>query len=141
MQNLFHEYKTIFLGKRGKRWNFLETFSVYCSTGASDRSFYPIFNKRFDHLEILLTICRPKNILSAGSLCGPYVPSPQSKCSKRTFMLPQTYHVSVSSMLSKLYLPPPKNFCHKIRTAIDFSRNFWFLWTIKQWHKEFKVCF
>ena len=27
---------------------------------ASDRSFYPIFNKRFDHLETLLTICRPK---------------------------------------------------------------------------------
>ena len=23
-------------------------------------SFYPIFNKRFDHLETLLTICRPK---------------------------------------------------------------------------------
>ena len=30
------------------------------STGASDRSFYPIFNKRFDHLESLLTIHRPK---------------------------------------------------------------------------------
>ena len=23
-----------------------------------------------------------------------------------------------------VYLPPPSNFCHKIRTAIDFSRNF-----------------
>ena len=30
------------------------------STGASNRSFYPIFNKSFDHLEILLTICRPQ---------------------------------------------------------------------------------
>ena len=71
------------------------------STGASGRSFYPIFNKRFDHLETLLTICRPKKVLSAGSLCGPLVPSPQSKCPKRTFMLPQKYHVSVSNMLSK----------------------------------------
>ena len=71
------------------------------STGASDRSFYSIFNKRFDHLETLLTICRLKKVLSAGSLCGPLVPSPQSKCPKRTFMLPQKYHVSVSNMLSK----------------------------------------
>ena len=28
------------------------------STGASDRSFYPIFNKKFDHLE---TLHRPDN--------------------------------------------------------------------------------
>ena len=50
------------------------------STEASDRSFYPIFNKMFDHLETMLTICRPKTVLPAGSLCGPLVPSPQSKC-------------------------------------------------------------
>ena len=56
--------------------------------GASDRSFYPIFNKRFDYLETLLTKRRSKNVLSAGSLCGPLVPSPQSKCPKMTFMLP-----------------------------------------------------
>ena len=42
------------------------TFSI--STGASRRSFYPIFNKRFDHLEALLTIHRPKKALSAGVL-------------------------------------------------------------------------
>ena len=30
-----------------------------------------------------------------------------------------------------VYLPPPPNFCHKTRTAIDFSRNF----------EEFNVCF
>ena len=70
-------------------------------TGASDRSFYPIFNKRSDHLETLLAICRPKKVLSAGSQCGPLVPSPQFKCPKRTFMLPQKYHVSTSNMLSK----------------------------------------
>ena len=71
------------------------------STGASDRSFYPTFNKRLGHLETLLTIHRPQNKLSPGSLCGTLVPSPQSKCPKRTFMLPQKYHVSVSNMLSK----------------------------------------
>ena len=71
------------------------------STGPSDITFYPNFNKMFDHLETMLTICRPEKVLSAGSLCGPLVPSPQSKCPKRTFMLPQKYHASVSNMLSK----------------------------------------
>ena len=70
------------------------------SSGVSDRSFYPIFNKKFDNLETLLTIHRSKNVLSAGSLCGRLVPSPQSKCPKRTFILPQKYHVSASNMLS-----------------------------------------
>ena len=63
--------------------------------------FYPIFNKKFDHLETLLKICRPKKGLSAGSPCWPLVSSPQSKCPKRTFMLAQKYHVSISYMLSK----------------------------------------
>ena len=49
------------------------------NAGAKDRSFYPIFNKRFDHLQTLLTIYRLKRVLSAGSLCGPLVLSPQSK--------------------------------------------------------------
>ena len=43
------------------------------STGASDRSFYPIFNKRFGHLETLLKIHRPKNVLSSVSLYWPLV--------------------------------------------------------------------
>ena len=50
------------------------------TTGASDRSLYPIFNKTFDHLETLLTIHRPKEVWSAGSLCRFLVASPQSKC-------------------------------------------------------------
>ena len=70
------------------------------STGASDRSFYPIFNKRLDHLETLLTIQRPKKVLLAGSLRGPLVPSPQSKCPKMIFMLSQKYHAQVSNLLS-----------------------------------------
>ena len=56
------------------------------STGVSDRSFYPIFNKTFDHFETLLTIHRPEKVLSSRSLCGPLVPSLQSKCPKRTFI-------------------------------------------------------
>ena len=70
------------------------------STGASDRSFYLIFQKRFDQLETLLTIHRSKKVLAAGSLRGSLVASPQPKCPKRTFILPQKYHASVSNMLS-----------------------------------------
>ena len=50
--------------------------SQHNSTGASDRSFYPIFDKSFDHLETLLTIRRPKKGLPAGSLRGSLVPIP-----------------------------------------------------------------
>ena len=76
------------------------SYVLYISTRASGRGFYPIFNKTFDHLETLMTIHRPKNVLSAGSLCGPLVSSPQSICPKRTFILPQKCHASVSNMLS-----------------------------------------
>ena len=37
-----------------------EFWEIFYGTEASDRSFYSIFNKRFDHLEALLTIHRPK---------------------------------------------------------------------------------
>ena len=63
---------------------------ISISTGANDRSSYPIFNKKSGNLEALLTICRPKTVLSAGSLCGSLVPSFQSKYIKRTFMLPKS---------------------------------------------------
>ena len=77
--------------KPAKLANILIFWSILpISTGASDRSFYSTFNKRFDHLETLLTICRPKKVFSAGLLCGPLVPSPQSKCPKRTFMCPKS---------------------------------------------------
>lgn len=48
----------------------------YYSTGASDRCFLPIFNKRSDHLQILFTIHGLKNVLSTGSLRGLLVHSP-----------------------------------------------------------------
>ena len=69
-------------------WNKFSSFTF--STGASDRSFYPIFNKRFDHLETLLTICRPKKILSAGLLCGLLVSSPQSNALKGPSCYPKS---------------------------------------------------
>ena len=72
---------------------------MHHSTGARDRSFYPIFNKRFHHIETLLTIRRPKKVLSGRSLCRPLVPSSQSKCPKRSFILPQV------SCLTGLSLP------------------------------------
>ena len=50
----------------------------FYSTGANDRSFYPIFNKMFDRLETLHTIHKPKKVLSAGSLCEPLVLSSQN---------------------------------------------------------------
>ena len=68
---------------------------IKVSTGASDRSFYPIFSKKFDLLETLMIIFRSKKVLSAGSLCGHLVSSPPSKFPKRTFMLLGKYHVSV----------------------------------------------
>ena len=37
----------------------MDNFLLY-STEASDRRFYPNFNKTFDHLETLLAIHRPK---------------------------------------------------------------------------------
>ena len=40
------------------------------SIGASDRSFYPIFNKRFDHLETLLTMQTPKKCCQLGHCAG-----------------------------------------------------------------------
>ena len=64
----------------------LKRFFTY-SAGASERPFHPIFNKRFDDLKTLVTIQRPKKTLSAGSLCGPLVPSAHSKGPKRTFIL------------------------------------------------------
>ena len=94
------------------------------STGASDRSFYSIFNKRFDHLETLLTTDWPKKVLSAGSLCGPLVPCPQSKCPKRTFMLAQKYqsHWNVS---------------WKTKTNINFIGQTWVRPPAKCWVKGF----
>ena len=59
------------------------------------QKFLPIFNKRFYHLETVLTIHRPKKVLSAGSLCELLVPSPQSKCPKMTFIVPQSIMLQI----------------------------------------------
>ena len=75
-------------------------FCLLVSTRASDRIFNLIFSKKFDQLETLLTLQRPKKALSAGSLCGSLVPIPQSKRSQKTFILPRKYQTSFSNMLS-----------------------------------------
>ena len=68
------------------------------------------FRKGYSTQQCLLVVQEPATevltpfltkVLSAGSLCGPLVPSTQSKCPKRTIMLPQKYHVLISNMLSK----------------------------------------
>ena len=90
-------------------------FLIINSTGASDRSFYPIFNKRFDHLETLLTICRPKKILSAGLLCGLLVSSPQSNALKG----PSCYPKSIMFQFQICY-QSHWNVSWKTKTNINF---------------------
>ena len=87
---MFHKFTTGRNVEMKKCYLLSITFTSTRSTGASGRSFYPIFNKKFDHLETLLTIHRPKKVLSAGSLCGPLVPSPQCKCPKGASYYPKS---------------------------------------------------
>ena len=58
--------------------------------------------------------------LSAGSLCRPLVSSPLSKGPKRTFILHQKYHASVSNKLSQ----PVKCFIER-KTNINFKSQTW----------------
>ena len=64
---MFHKFTTARNVEMKKFYLLSITFTSTRSAGASNRSFYPIFNKKFDHLETLLTIHRPKKVLSAGS--------------------------------------------------------------------------
>ena len=98
----------------------------------SQRRFYPIFNKKSDLSEILLSIHRPKNVLSAGSLCRLLVSSPQSKCPKRTFILPKKYHASVSNIYHSHL-----NVSQKTKTNIDFRDQAWVRPPAKCWVKGF----
>ena len=63
--------------------------------------FTPVLTKGLSTKKHCSQYADPKKVLSAESLCRALVPSPQPKCPKRTFMLPQKYHASVSNMLSK----------------------------------------
>ena len=109
------------------------------STEASNRNFYPIFNKRFDHLETLLTVHRPKNVLSAGPLCRFLVPSLQSKCSKRTFILSQKYRASVSNSVSRFSYHSHLNVSQKTKTNINFRSQAWVRPPAKCWAKGFNL--
>ena len=57
---MFHKFTTARNVEMKKFYLLSITFTSTRSAGASDRSFYPIFNKKFDHLETLLTIRRPQ---------------------------------------------------------------------------------
>ena len=72
------------------------SYVLYISTRASGRGFYPIFNKTFDHLETLMTIHRPKNVLSAGSLYAPRGPSYYPKSVMLQFQICCHSHLNVS---------------------------------------------
>ena len=80
--SLYNKIPLLIVSKNCLGKQFTKTILGTCSnsTGASDKSFYPIFKKGFDQLETLLTICRPKKVLSAQSLCGRLLPSPQPIC-------------------------------------------------------------
>ena len=68
--------------------------------------------------------------LSAGSLYGHLVSSPQFKCPRRPFMFPQKYHVSVSNMLSK-------SLKYKTNSNINFRGLGWVRAPTKFWVKGF----
>ena len=86
------------------------------STGSSDRSFYPIFNKKFDYLETLLTIHRPKKVHCAGLQCPvtslnvPKGPSSYRKSIIFRFQICHHSHLNAS---------------YKTKTNIDFKGQAW----------------
>ena len=102
------------------------------STGASEKRFNPIFNKRFDHLETLLMICRPKKVLSDGSLCGPLVSSPQSNAPKGPLCYPKSIMFPF-----QIYYQSHWNVSWKTKTNINFKGQTWVRPAAKCWVKGF----
>ena len=92
----------------------------FTSTGASDRSFYLIFNRKVESLRNIADNTQTKKVLSAGSLCRILVPSPQSKCPQKTFIIPQKYHDSI-----EIYYDSHVNASQKTKTNIDFRDQAW----------------
>ena len=112
--------------------NFLFCRETFNNTGASDRSFYPIYNKRFDHLETLLTIHRPKKVLSAGSLFGPLVPSPSLNAPKRPLYYPKSVMLQI-----QICYHSHLNVSQKTKTNINFIGHAWVRTTANCWIKGF----
>ena len=107
--------------------------SLTGSTRASDRSSDPIFRKKFDHLETLLAIHRPKKVLPVGSLCWPLVPNPQSKCPQKE---PSYYPKSIMLQLQICY-HSHLNASQRTKTNIDFRGQVWVRPLAKYWVKGF----
>ena len=101
------------------------------STGASDRSFYLIFHKRFDQLETLLTIHRSKKVLAAGSLPGPLVLVPSLNTPKG----PSSYPKSIMLQFQICY-HRHLNASQKAKTNINFRGQAW-VRPAKCWVKDF----
>ena len=106
---------------------FLEKSYTQCSaettpfsTRASDRSFYPIFNKSFEHLETLLTIRRSKNVLSAGSQCGP-------QCSFSNLNTPKgpSYYPKSIMLQFQICYHSHVNVSQETKTNLNFRGQVW----------------
>ena len=80
----------------------------------------------------MLIIHRPKKFLSAWSLCGPLLPSPQSKCPKRPSCYPKSIMLQFQ-MCSRSHL----NVSYKIKTNINFTGQTWVRPRAKCWFKGF----
>ena len=85
------------------------------STGVSNKSFYPIFNKRFDHLKILLTIHTPKSVFQLGHCVGLQDPIPSLNAPKG----PSYYPKSIMLQFQICY-HSHLNDSQKIKTNINF---------------------
>ena len=87
----------ILLNNKGKRMSNkkLKEIDLTVVQEPATEVFTPVLTKGLSTKKHCSQYADPKKVLSDESLCRPLVPSPQPKCPKRTFMLPQKYHVSV----------------------------------------------
>ena len=85
------------------------------STGVSNKTLYPIFNKRFDHLKILLTIHTPRNVFQLGHCVGLQGPVPSLNAQKG----PSYYPKSIMLQFQICY-HSHLNDSQKIKTNINF---------------------
>ena len=102
------------------------------STGASDRGFYPIFSKRFDPLETLLTIHRPKKFCQLGHCAGLQCSVPNLNTPKG----PSSYPKSIMLQFQLCYLSH-LNVSQNTKTNINFRGQACVRSPAKRWVKDF----
>ena len=107
-------------------------FLIINSTGASDRSFYPIFNKRFDHLEKLLKNADQKKFCQLGHCAGLWFPVPSLDAPKG----PSCYPKSIMFQFEICY-QSHWNVSWKTKTNINFRGQTWVRPPAKCWVKGF----